>query len=104
VAHSWPNVDASAVRDDEMPSAAPVEFCLSRSGATTSGSLGLDLGDRFEAFRVGSGAFKERVWQAEKPPKLQGKHGNKRPCEMIKPEAESSMVRRRSPVRVRERA
>jgi hypothetical protein len=40
--------------------------------------LGLGLGDRFEASRVGSGAFKERVWRAEKPDKLQGKHANKR--------------------------
>jgi hypothetical protein len=44
--------------------------------------LGIGLGDRFEVFQVRSGAFKETVWQADKPPKLQGKHANKPSCEV----------------------
>jgi predicted nucleic acid-binding protein len=40
--------------------------------------LGLGSGDRFEAFRGGSGSFKGRVQQAEKPSELQGKRSTKR--------------------------
>jgi len=40
--------------------------------------LGLGFGDRFEAFRGGSDAFKERVQEAEKPPELQGMRSTKR--------------------------
>jgi hypothetical protein len=40
--------------------------------------LGLGFGDRFEAFRGGSGFFEEGVQQAEKPHELQGKRSTKR--------------------------
>jgi hypothetical protein len=46
--------------------------------ATDEGHLGLGLGDKFEVFRGGSGSVEDRVQQAEKPPKLQGKRSTKR--------------------------
>ena len=41
-------------------------------------ALGRGSGDRFGAFRGGSGSFKESVLQAEKPAELQGKRVAKR--------------------------
>jgi hypothetical protein len=40
--------------------------------------LGAGFGDRFEAFRGGSGLFEEGVYQAEEPVELQGKRGSER--------------------------
>jgi hypothetical protein len=67
-------------------------------------SLGLGSGDRFGAPRGGSGSFKARGERAEKPARLQGKRATKRLSQVTKPQGESSMVRRGSTVRVRQRA
>ena|SRR6266545_1941718 len=66
--------------------------------------LGLGSGDRFEVFQGGSRCFEERVLKAEKPARLQGKRSTKRVSRITWLEAEASMVRRGSPVRVRKRA
>jgi hypothetical protein len=47
-------------------------------GPRAAAPLGLVFGDRFEAFRGGSGSFKERVLRAEKPAELQGKRSTER--------------------------
>ena len=71
---------------------------------TSTVSLGLGLGDRFEAFRGGSGSFEEGVPLAEKPTELQGKRSAERWCWLASPEPTASMVRTGSTVRVRRRA
>jgi hypothetical protein len=40
--------------------------------------LGMGFGDRFGDFRGGSGSFKGRVQQADKPGEMQGKRASKR--------------------------
>ena len=67
-------------------------------------ALGLGSGDRFGEFRGGSGSLKGRVQRGEKPGELQGKRSTKRTCEIAWLGSESSMVRRGSTVRVRQRA
>jgi hypothetical protein len=41
-------------------------------------ALGMGFGDRFGDFRGGSGSFKGRVQQADKPGEIQGKRASKR--------------------------
>jgi hypothetical protein len=53
---------------------------------TSTVSLGLGLGDRFEAIRGGSGPFEEGVPLAEKPTELQGKRSAERCCRLASPE------------------
>jgi hypothetical protein len=66
--------------------------------------LGLGLGDRFGGFRGRSGSFKERMREAEKRADLQGKRFTKRVSQMRQLRGGTSMVRRGSTVRVRQRA
>jgi hypothetical protein len=40
--------------------------------------LGMGFGDRFSAFRGGSGSFKGKVLRASKPGEMQGKRASKR--------------------------
>jgi hypothetical protein len=61
--------------------------------------LGLGSGDRFEAFRGDPGCFKERMLQAKKPARLQGKR-----VTSAVPRSHSSDGKRGSTVRVRQRA
>jgi len=77
---------------------------LRQMAPTSTVSLGLGFGDRFEAFRGGSGSFEEGVPLAEKPTELQGKRSAERCCWLASPEPTASMVRRGSTVRVRQRA
>jgi hypothetical protein len=49
-----------------------------RVTASATRTLGIGFGDRFEAFRGGSGSFKGRVQGADKPGELQGKRASKR--------------------------
>jgi hypothetical protein len=66
--------------------------------------LGLGSGDRFGGLRGGSGPFKLSVQQLEKPSELQGKRSVKRAARSRSSGAKTSMVRRGSAVRVRQRA
>ena len=52
---------------------------LIRVGVSEQGrSLGLGVGDRFKAFRGGSGLIEDRMVRAEEPTELQGNRANKR--------------------------
>jgi hypothetical protein len=66
--------------------------------------VGLGLGDRFEAFRGGSGSPEGGVLQAEKPAELQENALSSAGCDITQQQGEASMVRRGSTVRVRQRA
>src|SRR5437762_2178588 len=66
--------------------------------------LGTGFGDRFKASRGGSRRFEERARRTEELAVLQGKRASKRSCWPCSRGPESSMVRRGSTVRVRQRA
>jgi hypothetical protein len=65
---------------------------LRQMAPTSTASLGLGFGDRFEAFRGGSGSFEEGVPLAEKPTELQGKRSAERRCWLASPEPTASMA------------
>jgi hypothetical protein len=66
--------------EDVLEVAAAEDEDRSRQSARSVRTrLGLGSGDRFEAFRDGSGPFKGRVLDAKKPARLRGKRAAKRP-------------------------
>ena len=64
---------------------------LRQMAPTSTVSLGLGLGDRFEAFRGGSGSFEEGVPLAEKPTELQGKRSAERCCWLASPDGKEGV-------------